>query len=166
MRILKRVQLQIHIKVWPIEVSSMRCFDIVYGSNSGVFEPRVISEREKIFLISNDQPDAILRNVLNFSVRSAFSKREGFHCAAPLQRLEVALKHVPEAHENAPRKQWARAKTSRGHRGMRYEHAHDSPHARKRRTDSAMTKDGWAHNSSILTVYSFTSSWAASPKSS
>ena len=117
-------------------MSSVHCFDIINGHNRGIFEPWKISKRKKKFLVSNDQPDAILRNVLNLSVRSAFSKRERFHRAAPLQRLEVSLKHVPEAHENVPRKQWAQAKTSRGHRGMRYEHAHDSPHARKRRTDS------------------------------
>ena len=53
---LNRVDAQIDIKIWPVEMAGTGLFDIQNLPYWNIFEPRKILIREKKLLISNQKP--------------------------------------------------------------------------------------------------------------
>jgi len=47
---LKRLNVQVDIEVWPVEVGAMKQFDVIGCRDLGFFEPGIVLKRQQEFL--------------------------------------------------------------------------------------------------------------------
>jgi len=79
----KRLNGKINIEVWPIEMMWLRKLDVEQLPDGRVLEPGKMLERQIVFLISDQEPKPVLRDIRDFNVRNVLAKLGGFHLRVP-----------------------------------------------------------------------------------
>ena len=79
----KRLNGKINIEVWPIEMMWLRKLDVEQLPDGRVLEPGKVLERQIVFLISDQEPKPVLRDIRDFNVRNVLAKLGGFHLRVP-----------------------------------------------------------------------------------
>ena len=79
----KRLNGKINIEVWPIEMMCLRKLDVEQLPDGRVLEPGKMLERQIVFLISDQEPKPVLRDIRDFNVRNVLAKLGGFHLRVP-----------------------------------------------------------------------------------
>ena len=79
----KRLNGKINIEVWPIEMMWLRKLDVEQLPDGRVLEPGKMLERQIVFLISDQEPKPVLRDIRDFNVRNVPAKLGGFHLRVP-----------------------------------------------------------------------------------
>lgn len=77
------VHRQVDVEVGPVEMVGREDLYVEELSDRGILEPGKVSEREEEFFISQQQPEAVRRNVRYLKLRSGCAKRCGCHVHAP-----------------------------------------------------------------------------------
>ena len=73
--VIDRLDGQIHVQVWPIEVVRLRQFHIQDRGDGSFAEPGELVEWQEKLFPAQQQPKAVLRNVGNFNGQSVRSTR-------------------------------------------------------------------------------------------
>jgi len=79
----KRLNGKINIEVWPIEMMWLRKLDVEQLPDGRVLEPGKMLERQIVFLISDQEPKPVLRDIRDFNVRNVLAKLGGFYLRVP-----------------------------------------------------------------------------------
>ena len=79
----KRLNGKINIEVWPIEMMWLWKLDVEQLPDGRVLEPGKVLERQIVFLISDQEPKPVLRDIRDFNVRNVLAKLGGFHLRVP-----------------------------------------------------------------------------------
>lgn len=79
----KRLNGKINIEVWPIEMMWLWKLDVEQLPDGRVLEPGKMLERQIVFLISDQEPKPVLRDIRDFNVRNVLAKLGGFHLRVP-----------------------------------------------------------------------------------
>ena len=61
----------------------LRKLDVEQLPDGRVLEPGKILERQIVFLISDQEPKPVLRDIRDFNVRNVLAKLGGFHLRVP-----------------------------------------------------------------------------------
>jgi hypothetical protein len=65
-RVFERLNLEVDIEIWPVEMNAVEELDIQNTLDRCVLEPRIFLVGKEVLLAENKQPDAVGRNVQNF----------------------------------------------------------------------------------------------------
>lgn len=62
---------KVHVEAWPVEMAGVQQPDIAYLLDGCIPEPRELLKRQKVLLVLEEQPEAMLGNVRDLRLQNA-----------------------------------------------------------------------------------------------